>query len=48
MIARLGLLIRDLDAARGPGTAAREACWLTFIVFAAPLVLLGIAIVAGD
>lgn len=48
MIARLGLLVRELDAARGTGTAAREARWLTFIIFAAPLLLLGIAIIAGD
>jgi len=37
-----------LDAEFGPGHAAREARWLTFIGLAAPVVLLGLAIIAGE
>lgn len=48
MIARIRTIVREFDAAFGPGAAAAETRWLIVITPAAPLLLLGLAILLGE
>lgn len=48
MIARIRNLVAEFDAEFGPGAAAAETRWLIAIANAAPLLLLGLAILLGE
>ena len=48
MIARIRNLVAEFDAEFGPGAAGAEARWLIVIAHAAPLLLLGLAILLGE
>ncbi|MCU0946788.1 MAG: hypothetical protein MUF47_00840 [Porphyrobacter sp.] len=48
MIARIRTIVCEFDAEFGPGAAAAETPWLIFIAHAAPLLLLGLAILLGE